>query len=317
MAALSIGCTFSDRIEALLDGRVTIPGYDSDLRVVEPQRLFRAVLRDAAFDVAELSFASHIAAVAAGRRDYVGTPIFLSRSFRHGNLYSRTDRGIARPEDLAGRRIGIVDYQQTAALWLRGLLADEYGVARETVDWVAAGLHTPVTDDRVPTRLPPTIRLRRSASTLDRLLSDGAIDAVISPDVPRCFRDQTAPVARLWSDCRASELDYWRRTGVFPIMHLLVVRRSLVEAHPELPKILYDAFDAARQLAAGDLVARDFPKVALPWINAHADETHRLLGGNPWTFGIEPNRTAIVTMARYAHADGLSADILTIDQLIS
>lgn len=116
MMALTIGCTFSDRIEALLDGRVRIAGRKADIHVIEPQRLFRSVLRDAAFDVAELSMASHIAAMAASRRDYVGVPVFLSRSFRHGNLYVRTDRGIDRPEQLTGRTIGVVDYQQTAAL---------------------------------------------------------------------------------------------------------------------------------------------------------------------------------------------------------
>ncbi len=315
MATLSLGCTFSDRIEALLDGRVAVAGHEIDLRIVEPQRLFRAVLRDAAYDVAELSMASHIAAVAAGRRDYVGVPVFLSRSFRHGNLYVRTDRGIARPEDLAGRNIGVVDYQQTAALWLRGILADDHGVARESVRWVAAGLHAPVLDDRAPMRLPADIRVERSSSTLDRLLSDGAIDAVISPGVPRCFRDRSAPVARLWPDARAAELDYWQRTKLFPIMHVLVVRRALVAAFPDLPMALYEAFDAARHLAADDLLSRDFPKLALPWLLDHAAGSRKALGEDPWTYGLEPNRTTLETMLRYARADGLASPITDIQDL--
>jgi len=203
MATLSIGCTFSDRIEALLDGRVRIAGQEAASHIVEPQRLFRAVLRDAAYDVAELSMASHVAAVAAGRRDYVGVPVFLSRSFRHANLYVRTDRGIDRPEDLAGRTIGLVDWQQTAALSLRGLLAHEHGVARESVRWVAAGVHAPVLDDRAAMTQPAGIRLERSSSTLDALLAEGTIDAVISPGAPRCFLHQTAPVAGLWHDPHA------------------------------------------------------------------------------------------------------------------
>ncbi|MEH3159599.1 MAG: ABC transporter substrate-binding protein [Sphingomonas taxi] len=317
MTALSIGCTFSDRIEALLDGRVRIAGHEAVLRIVEPQRLFRAVLRDAAFDVAELSMASHIAAVAAGRRDYVGLPVFLSRSFRHGNLYIRTDRGIERPEDLAGRTIGLVDYQQTAALWLRGLLADDHGVARESIRWVTAGLHAPVLQDRAPMTLPAAIRVERSSATLDTLLAEGKIDAVISPGAPRCFLRQTAPVSRLWPNPPAAALDYWRRTAVFPIMHLLVVRRSLIGADPELAPALLAAFEDARMLAAADLIGRDFPKLALPWLIDHATATRDSLGGDPWTYSLEANRSVLETMLRYAEADGLSTGQVKICDLFA
>lgn len=317
MMALTIGCTFSDRIEALLDGRVRIAGRKADIHVIEPQRLFRSVLRDAAFDVAELSMASHIAAMAASRRDYVGVPVFLSRSFRHGNLYVRTDRGIDRPEQLTGRTIGVVDYQQTAALWLRGLLADEHGVARKSINWVTAGLHAPVLEDRASMTLPAGIRVRRSASTLDELLSEGVIDAVISPSAPRCFLRGTAPVARLWRDPRHAEIDYWRRTALFPIMHVLVVRRTLVEADPTLVDSLFTAFDQARALAAEDLVSRDFPKVALPWLTDHAVAARDTLGGEPWTYGLAANRRVLDTMLRYAEADGLSTRPLTPEDLFA
>lgn len=317
MTALTIGSTFSDRIEALLDGRVTIAGHAADIRIVEAQNLFRQVLRDAAFDVAELSMGSHIAALAAGRRDYLAVPVFLSRSFRHSNVYIRTDRGIAAPEDLAGRTVGLVDYQQTAALWLRGLLADEHGVARESVRWVTAGLHAPVLQDRAAMTLPAGIRLERSPSTLDALLAEGAIDAIVSPGAPRCFLQRSAPVARLWSDPRAAELDYWQRTRLFPIMHVIVLRRTLAEAHPELPAALYTAFEEARRLAVADLIARDFPKVALPWLSNHARAAHVALGGDPWTYGLEANRTTLETMLRYAEADGLTDGGLTPDDLFT
>ena len=307
MAALSIGCTFSDRIEALLDGRVRIAGHRAELHIVEPQRLFRAVLREAAYDVAELSMASHIAAVAAGRRDYVGIPVFLSRSFRHANLYVRTDRGIDRPEDLAGRTIGLVDWQQTAGLWLRGLLADEHCVSRESIRWIAAGLHAPVLDDRAAMSPPAGIRLERSPATLDALLAEGAIDAIISPAAPRCFLGRTAPVARLWDDPRAAEAAYWQRTGIFPIMHVLVLRRALAEVYPELIDALYTVFDEARGLAAADLMERDFPKVMLPWITTHATLTRDALGDDPWTYGLDANREVLTTMLRYAEADGLTS----------
>ncbi len=318
-AALSIGCTFSDRIEALLDGRVAIDGFAADLRIVEAQRLFREVLQTQAYDVAELSMGSHIAAVAAGlqggRRDYVGVPVFLSRSFRHGNLYVRTDRGIDTPEDLAGKRIGLVDFQQTAALWLRGLLADEYGVARESIRWTTAGLHAPVLTDRMAMDLPPGIRVERSPATLDALLRAGEIDAIMSPTAPRCFADDTVPVARLWRDPRAAECDWWRRHRIFPIMHVLVVRRALVEATPALPDALFAAFEQARALAAADVANRDFPKLVLPWLSSFAAEAHAALGGDPWTYGVAANRDVLTTMLRYAVADGLAPASLSVEDL--
>ena len=314
---LSLGCTFSDRVEALLDGRVAVKGFDTDIRIVEPQKLFRQTLREQTYDVAELSMASHIAAVGQGRRDYVGLPVFLSRSFRHSNLYVRTDRGITRAEDLAGRRIGLIDFQQTAALWLRGLLADDNGVDRTSVDWITAGLHAPVLDDRMPLTLPEGIRVERSASTLDTLLREGAIDAVISPTTPRCFADPSVAVARLWPDPRAEEAAWWHRRRISPIMHVAVVRRSLAEQHLDLAAKLFAAFEEARRLAAADLVTRDFPKVAMPWLADSARDAHAALGGDPWTYGLEANRDTIATMLRYAAADGLTPELLASEALFA
>ncbi len=315
--ALTIGWTFSDRIEALLDGRVVVEGFATDLRIVEAQRLFREVLQAQAYDVAELSMGSHIASVAAGRRDYIGVPVFLSRSFRHANLYVRTDRGIDAPEDLAGKRIGLVDFQQTAALWLRGLLADEHGVPRESIRWTTAGLHAPVLTDRMAMDLPPGIHVERSSSTLDALLRAGEIDAIISPTAPKSFADDAVPVARLWHDPRAAEQDWWQRHHIFPIMHVLVVRRSLVEATPALPEALFAAFEQARALAAADVANRDFPKLVLPWLSAFATEAHAALGCDPWTYGVAANRDVLTTMLRYAVADGLAPASLRIEDLFS
>jgi len=305
MIPLSLGCLFSDRIEALLDGSVTIPGIDLTIRCVEAQSLFRQVLRDRPFDIAELSMGSHIAAVAAGRRDYIGLPVFLSRSFRHGNLYVRTDRGIDSPEQLAGRSIGLVDYQQTAALWLRGILADDHQVSRASIHWVTAGLHAPISSDRMTMNLPRDIKVTRSPKTLDALLAEGEIDAVISPTEPRCFTRRTAPVARLWSDTRATECDWHRRTGIFPIMHIAVLRRSVAEEHPDLRGKVIAAFGAALDRALGDLATRDFPKVAMPWLQHEAVRSERETGPI-WTYGLDQNRAVLDAMLGHAHADGLT-----------
>jgi 4,5-dihydroxyphthalate decarboxylase len=313
--SLSMGCIFSDRIEALLDGRVRVPGYQLRIDLLESQRLFRSLLRDAQYDVGELSMSSHIVALAAGRRDYVGLPVFLSRSFRHSNVYVRTDRGIAGPEDLAGRTVGIIDFQQTAALWVRGILADDYGVERSTVQWVAAGLHEPVLEDRAPTNVAPGINLKRSSSTLDAMLRKGQVDAIISPIAPRSFGDPAVPVARLWRDSFAAEREWWDRTRLFPIMHLAVVRRSLWEADTTLRSKLFEAFDQARARAVDDLYGRDFPKIIVPWVSAHTAVVSDALGGDPWSYGLAPNRLTLLTMLRYARADGLVEGALEVDDL--
>ena len=313
---LSTGLLFSDRIEALLDGRVTVPGVELAIRCVEAQALFRAVLREAAWDVAELSMASHIAAVGAAKRDYVALPVFPSRAFRPPNLYVRSDR-IAVPEDLAGRTIGLIDYQQTAALWVRGLLADDHGVDRRSVAWVTGGLHAPVTSDRTPMDPPPGIAIRRTPETLDALLRRGEIDALISPTAPASSADPDVPVARMWPDQGAAQQQWWRRTGIFPIMHVIVVRRSLVEAESDLPARLTAAFDAALGLAQQDLLRRDYPKIALPGLPALIEQAMGGYGASLWTNGIDVNRVTLDTMLRYAAEDGLTPRRLSVGELFA
>jgi 4,5-dihydroxyphthalate decarboxylase len=316
MIPLHFGCLFSDRIEALLTGRVEFAGVQLSLRCLEAQALFGQVLKEQAFDLAELSMGSHIAAVGAGRRDYVGLPVFLSRSFRHGNLYIRSDHGIDRPEALAGKRIGLVDFQQTAALWLRGILADDYGVARESIEWVTGGLLKPVLTDRMAMDLPARIRVTRSSETLDALLASGQIDALISPAAPPCFTNGTAPVVRLWDNPREVESRWFAKTGIFPIMHVAVVRRRLLEAHPGLRDALVAGFGQALDLALTDQSERDFPKVAMPWLQSSVLE-HRATTGPIWTYGVEANRAVLERMLAYARADGLIQRALSPDDLFA
>jgi 4,5-dihydroxyphthalate decarboxylase len=311
---LTFACAFSDRIEALLDGRVAVEGFDLDIQIRQPQAIFRDVLRDRTFDLAEMSLGSHVAAVSTGDYGYVGLPIFLSRAFRHSNLYVRTDR-VARPEDLAGKTIGVIDYQQTAGLWVRGLLADDHGVDRSSIQWVTGGLASPAAEGRAEP--PPGLSIRRTSDTLDALLRAGEIDAIISPSAPPSFLAGDPGIARLFNAPRAAEADYYRRTGLFPLMHCLVARRALVEAYPELPGALQDAFEAAHRQAVADLDGRDYPKVALPWLaNARQDALSRL-GVDPWTHGLDANRAAIDALLRYAFADGLSDRLLTPDEVFA
>ena len=307
--ALSFGCAFSDRIEALLDGRVLVEGVELNIRLRQPQVLFREVLKHQTYDLAEMSIGSHIVNVGAGVDDYAAIPVFLSRSFRHSNIYVRSDR-IRRPEDLRGRTIGVIDYRQTASIWVRGLLADEYGVDRESLRWVTGGLNEPAVDGRGGAA-PVGISVDPASDSLDALIRRGEIDAIVSPTAPRSASDPTSSVRRLFSDSDASEADYFRRTGIFPLMHCVVVRRSILSAHPDLARSLMDGFERSLGLALQDLGGRDYPKVAAPGLASHKVRMVAGLGCEPWTYGVQRNTQAIDTLLAYAWADGLTPRLLT------
>jgi 4,5-dihydroxyphthalate decarboxylase len=312
---LSFGCLFSDRVEALLDGRIQVDGAVIAAEFRQAQPLFRDVLREQKYDIAEMSLGSHIAAVAAGRRDYVGLPVFLSRSFRHSNIYIRTDRGIGSPADLKGKRVGVIDYQQTATAWIRGMLADDYGVARDSMIWITGGLQVPVTEDRMKMMPRPGLSITRTAATLDALLEAGEIDAVICPTAPPCFSWGHPQVARLFPRYREEEVLFHRRTGLFPTMHCAVLRRSLAESRPDLPKALFRAFVQAKDLAFADLDSRDYPKLSMPWLTYYRQEARATLGREIWTYGLASCRHDIDTLLRYAAEDGLTERLLGAEEV--
>ena len=202
-----------------------------------PRSFFRASISTQDFDVTELSASSHILTSLRGDADYLGIPAFVSRVFRHGDIYIRTDRGIRSPEDLRGKVVGVPEYQMTAALWIRGILSDEYGVKTSEINWRNGGLQKPGRGERTPITLPPSIELKTipADKTLSGMLADGEIDALITAVRPQCFTEKAPNVGRLFPDYRAAEEAYYRKTGMFPIMHMMGVRRSLAEAHPGCP----------------------------------------------------------------------------------
>ncbi|WP_270934540.1 substrate-binding domain-containing protein [Falsiroseomonas oryzae] len=306
--SLSIGCFLTDRSRPVLDGRTPVEGVE--LRHDPDQEdIFRRALRERAFEVTELSMSSHIVTTARGDAPYVGIPVFLSRAFRHGAIYIRTDRGITRPEDLAGRTIGLPEYQQTAALWARGMLREQYGVDTRGVAWRTGGLEKPNAGERVPLKLPPELDVQPigPGETLNAMLADGRLDALIGPRPPSCFTNRSAPVARLFPESRAAEEAYYRATGFFPIMHCLTVRKDVAEAHPWLPAALFRAFCQARAAALAELKLVNVLRVSLPWIVQEAAAQTALLGGDPWPYGFARNRDELAAMIRYAVADGMVA----------
>ncbi len=308
MIPLTLACTNSDRTRPLMDGRFRVTGADITFIPGEPEDIFRRALRDRAFDVSELSMGSHIVTTARGDAPYVGVPVFLSRAFRHSAVYVRTDRGIRSAADLAGRTIGLPEYQQTAALWVRGFLREQYGVDTKGIAWRTGG-------ERIAITLPHGFDVKPLGRDLEAALADGEIDALIGPRPPRCFLDRSAPVDRLWPDTRGEEQAWFGRTGFFPIMHCLAVRRDVVERHPWLPVELFRAFTAAKRASVEELRLVNVLRVSLPWIAAEAEAQIAAMGGNPWPYGFGRNRDEIAAMIRFAVADGLAAQVIAPEAL--
>ena len=316
--SLTLATTVTDRSLPVLDGRVAIPGCDVIALPGEGHDIFRRTLNDKAFDIAELSMSSYMVAASRGDQDYVAIPIFLSRSFRHSCIYIRKDLGITCAADLAGKRIGMEQYQQTAGMWARGILREEYGLDTTKVHWRTGGLEKPNSaGERTKITLPPGVDLQPVAAgkTLNGMLVDGELDGLMLPPVPSSMGTHPELVGRLFPDYVAAEKDYFRKTGIFPIMHTVVIRRSLCEAHPWLPAEVFNAFAQAKAQALKVLTQMSINRVALAWIADDYKQTKAVLGKHMWAYGLPASRHEIEAMLRYSEADGLLAKKMTPEEL--
>ncbi|MBW6399414.1 ABC transporter substrate-binding protein [Roseomonas sp. HJA6] len=313
---LGLSCVAYDRTRALFDGRVSIAGCDLYPVAMSPEEAFHRAFRHQEFDVSELSMSSYMVQVAKGDCPYVGIPVFLSRLFRHSSIYIRTDRGITRPEDLCGKVVGVPEYQMTVALWMRGILADEYGVKPADMRWRTGGLEEAGRGSFVSFPLPPDVELQPipADQTLSAQLADGRIDALLSARAPSCFG--TVPeVARLFPDYRAAEEAYFRATRIFPIMHLVGIRRSLVERFPWLPVNVFLAFEEAKRLCMIDLAKIGHLYTTLPWAVDELARTRALMGEDFWPYGADANGHVLERMTHYAAEQGLTARRLEVSEL--
>ncbi|MCC5999947.1 MAG: ABC transporter substrate-binding protein [Pararhodobacter sp.] len=279
--------------------------------------MFFRVFRHEAFDVSEMSFSSYCVKLARGEASYVAIPVFLSRAFRHTSVYIRTDRGIDSPADLKGRRIGIAEYQLSANVWVRGILEDEYGVRPSDITWVRGGMDTPGRPEKIAIDLPQDIRMEAApeGDTLNAMLARGDIDGFIGPRWPRCYAEGHPHVGRLFADSIGAAEDWYRRSGIFPIMHLLGLRRSLADAHPWLPGALLKAFTQSKMMAQAALADTSATKVTMPFVEDNLGRARALIGPDPWTYGVKGNETALDTFLDHHHRQGLSPRRLSVDEL--
>ena len=316
---LTLACWDYDRTRALLDARVQPDGIDLNYLNLPVEETFFRMLRHKEFDAAEMSLSSYVMSLSTPDRPFIAIPVFPSRFFRHSCIYVHTASGIAEPADLIGKRVGTPEYQMTAAVWIRGILSDEYGVPINSVHYFTGGEEEPGRPEKLPLDLPPDIRVERigPAQTLSSMIARGEIDALYTARMPSSVRSGDGRVRRLFEDFGPIERDYFRRTGIFPIMHTVVVRRDVYERDRWVAQSLYKAFRAAQRETYEDLAQTAALKTMLPWLTSHVEETRREMGDDFWPYGMEPNRHALTTFLRYSHEQGLAKQLLQPEQLFA
>lgn len=315
---LTLAINDSDQVRDLVTGKVTVNGIDLTCLLFEVEEIFFRFTHHREWEVSELSFAKYCALRAQGDDSIVAIPVFPSRSFRHSAIYVRRDGPVDQPEALRGARIGFPEWTVTATVYARALLQHEYGVDLTQVDWVQGGTNQPGRIETLPVQLPNGIQVRSEPSrSLNDLLIAGDIDAIIAPHPPRGCTDGSGDVVRLFSDPRAAEQDYFLRTGIFPIMHVIVLRSDVHERYPWAAANLFTAFDEAKQRSLQRMLDANAPRTPIPWAAAHAQDTQGAFGPDPWPYGVEANRVTIEAFLEYAVEQGVCARPLTAEELFA
>ncbi|HZF79568.1 MAG TPA: ABC transporter substrate-binding protein [Rubrivivax sp.] len=313
---LSVAMGDYDRTRALFDGRVQIDGVDPIYMLLNPEEMFFRAMRSRDFDIAELSFSSYLVKHSRGECPYIGVPVFPSRAFRHTALYVRKDR-ITRPEDLHGKRIGVPEYQLTANVWARAILQDDHGVRPQDVTWLRGGIDTPGRPEKIALQLPPEVRVESApeGTTISDMLDSGEIDGFMAPRPPSRKALQNRNVGWLFDDPTAVAKDYYRRTGVFPIMHIIGIRKELAVQHPWLPAAVVKAFTQAKSAAIESLSDTSATKVTLPFVEEQLKAARDAMGEDYWSYGVQPARRTLETFVRHHHGQGLSSRLVAVDEL--
>ena len=315
---LTVACEDYDRTRPVKDGIVKPEGIELNYLVMSVEEIFWRMMKYEEFDASELSMGAFLTAAARGRRPFVAIPVFPSRTFRHRCIFVNANTEIRRVEDLRGKRMGVPEYSMTAAVWLRGLFQHEHQVLPSDIHWVQAGEEHPGRKDRVEFEMPPGVRLEtRPDTTLNAMIESGEIDAMMSPRMPTCFLEGSTKVKRLFPNYRQVEMSYYRKTGLFPIMHVLVLKRSIYDQDPWVAQTLYKAFCQAKAICMRDLYDTNILRVSLPWTSAEYEETRDLMAADYWPYGLESNRANLETLHGYLFEQGLIQQKLNLDELFA
>jgi 4,5-dihydroxyphthalate decarboxylase len=314
---ITIACGDYDRTRAIRDGTIKVEGCAVTYLPLYPEEIFHRVFKFQEFDVAEISFSSYIRTVATGATAYIGIPAFVSRIFRHSGIYIRDGAGIGRPQDLRGKRVGLPEYQITAVVWMRALMQHEYGVAPSEIHWRSGGQEQPGRHERTPLKPIEGVDLQPISAdkTLVDMLRDGELDALFAARAPSSFLNGEPHIARLFPNTRQVEQAYYEKTKLFPIMHLVGIRKTLVENHPWLATSVYKAFCEAKAQAMIALRDVNALRVTLPWLEAETNETMTIMGEDFWKYGVAENIREIKALTQYLYEQGLTDRSVQIEEL--
>ena len=301
-----------DRVNAIRDGKVSIEGAEVSFSVENIYGLNNYVFGpEKKYEITEMGLIPYISQyVNNDFRDYTLIPVFISRIFRHRNVFVHTDSGIEKPEDLIGKRVGTPGYGMSANTWIRGFLLDEYGVKADDFQWIQttkssdggtlnSDLGKYYFGDDFPLEIGP------EGVDESELLLSGQCDALITAITPKAFLDGNPNIKRLFFDVKAAEMDYYKKTQLFPIMHVVAIRNDVIEEHPWLPKAVFEMYSKAKQKAYDDMETTTSLKVTLPWVTQEFEDTRKLMGKNYWKYGIEANRKELEAIMRYVSEQGL------------
>jgi 4,5-dihydroxyphthalate decarboxylase len=316
---ITFACGVYDRMQALYTGEVQPEGIDLDFIPIDAPRInFDRMAGEQAYDVSEFSSTEFITRQSAGSNRFVALPVFPSRCFRHGFISINEKSGIRTAKDLEGKRIGVPLYTMTAAVWIKGHLQHDYGVDLSTIHWVEGSINSP-TGHGEPTVLPlarniARITANQTGKSLSQLLDEGEIDAIIGTTLPNARR-HNPQIRRLFPDFREVEKDYYRRTGIFPIMHVVAIRRDVYEKHRFIGPSLYRAFCESKQVGLDKMRNLAALRYTLPWLTDDLDELEEVFGDDPWPYGLEANRKTYEVLMQYMVEQGLLTAPLRVDDL--
>jgi 4,5-dihydroxyphthalate decarboxylase len=316
---LTFACGPYDRMQPLMNGTVAHEGVDLNFIPLEMEEISWRQLKHQEFDCSEASFSHYILSRSRGDDRFIGIPVFTSRCFRHSCVYINVHKGIKEPQDLKGKTVGVPVYPMTAAVWMRGILQHAYGVYPGDMHWRGGGEETPGRVEKLKLELPAEVDYQPvpSDKTLSRMLDEGEIDALFAARAPSCFMAGSPNVKRLFDAYSEVEEEYYRRTGIFPIMHVVVIKRTIYETNPWVAMSLYKACLASKNTALRNLEHTYALQVSLPWLMHHVSYTKKVMGEDWWPYGIGKNRRTIEALCQYSFEQGLSARRMVIEELFA
>lgn len=313
---LTLAISGYDHVRDLLDGRVPVEGVDLIPLNLSIEEIFFRFTKFREWDVSEMSMAKFTSLISQGDRSIIGIPVFPSRVFRHSSIYVRREGAIRQPSDLRGKKVGLPEWAQSAAIYSRGFLVDQFGLKLTDIDWVQAGVNQPGRDEKVALRLPDGVRLeRRPDRSLNQMLLDGELDAVLSAHAPQAYKDGHPEIGRMFEDYQGIEEAYWSATGVYPIMHAMVVRSPVLERFPWVAANLVRAFEEAKRRSIARLTEMTASRYPVPWMQDYVARIRDRFGGDPFPYGVEPNRRTLEAFLGYAHQQGVCHRRVEVDEL--